>query len=121
MQFSNIALLGLLAIASAVPVAPVKRTAATIKSEITTVNNQLHKVDTDIVNYNGGLLGPLQLLVLAADVTTLQTDANTLSADVTATGTLGASDSSDIATGVAGVVTTLCTALVHAASKVCMG
>jgi hypothetical protein len=119
MQFSNIALFGLVAIATAVPVEPVKRSAASIKSEITTVNTQLHKVDNDVLHYTGGILGPFQLVGLIADVNVLQTDANTLSADVTATGPLSAADSADIATGIAGVVTTLCTTLADAATKVC--
>jgi hypothetical protein len=119
MQFLKIVFFGLLAIASAGPVANMKRTPTTIISEITIVKNQLQAVDTDVNNYNGGLLGPLVILALISDVNDLEDDANTLNNDVIATGTLGEDDSETIAAEIADLVTILCITLADTVSKVC--
>ena len=112
MQLIKIVLLSLLSFSIA---GPVKRSAATIEAHIATVNSQLHVVDSDIKSFTGNFF---QALLLISAVQTLETDFNTLTSDVTSTGALGAGDSATIVTAVNGLVSTLGTTLVDAATKV---
>ncbi|KAH8658189.1 hydrophobic surface binding protein A-domain-containing protein [Xylariales sp. PMI_506] len=112
MQFFNFIFIALFAtLSSAVPY---KRTATAIENDLTTLNNQLHTLDTDIKAFNGNFL---QALILIGAVTTLENDFNTLSTDVTNTGALSAGDSAVIAGKVNTVVSSLATALTDAIAK----
>jgi hypothetical protein len=117
MQYLNIALVTLFAIASATPVVTVKRSPATIQTELGIVDAQLHVFDNDIKHFTGGLAGIFQIIVLNADGTALVNDFTTLANDIVATGTLSAADSVNVAAGVATVVASLCTTLADAVVK----
>jgi hypothetical protein len=94
----------------------VKRTAATVASDIATVSSQLTTVDSAVNSFTGGLFQGLGLLI---DFNTLKSDVTAATAEVTSTGALSSADSATIYSAVSALVTKIVTVLTDVEAKVC--
>ncbi|KAJ4387379.1 hypothetical protein N0V93_007970 [Gnomoniopsis smithogilvyi] len=111
MQLSHIANFGLFSLAFA---GPMKRTAATIESDIATISTDLTSFDASINKFTGTLI---QALALLSAYDTLDAAVTTATSDITSTGTLDASDSDTIYTAVSSLTTQIETTLSDAVAK----
>lgn len=111
MQFSHIATFGLFSLALA---GHMKRTAATVESDIATISTDLTSFDASINSFTGKLV---QALALLSAYDTLAGAVTTATSDVASTGALDASDSGTIYTAVSSLTTQVATTLSDAVAK----
>lgn len=115
MQFSQIALLGLIGMAVAKPAHVNKRTAAQIESDISTVSSDLTSFDKSINAFTGTLIQALSLL---SSYETLSSAVEATTSKVTSTGDLSSSDSATIYSAVESLTTQITDTLSDAVAKV---
>lgn len=113
MQFSQIALFGLVGMAVATPVHH-KRTAAQIEADIATVSSDLTSFDNSINKFTGTLLQALSLL---SSYNTLSSAIEAATSEITSTGTLSSTDSTTIYTDVEDLTAQITTTLSDAVAK----
>lgn len=120
MQFTQIALLGLVGLAAAKPTNNhhhSKRTAAKIESDIATVSSDLTSFDSSINAFTGTLLQALSLL---SSYETLASAVTTTTSEITSTGDLDSADSATIYADAESLTTQITDTLSDAVAKVCV-
>lgn len=115
MQFSQLALFGLVGLTVAKPVHHHKRTAALIESDIATVSSDLTSFDKSINAFTGTLLQALSLL---SSYETLASAVTTTTSEITSTGDLSSSDSATIYADAESLTTQITDTLSDAVAKV---